>query len=72
MLQVAQCLVLRLENPKALNVATGKMPGVEEFCTRKRYFESEEVFGSEKYKVDISLGFEHKSHWPYQVNFSLP
>jgi hypothetical protein len=48
------------------------MPRVEEFCTQGPYFESEEVFGSQKRKADISLGFEHESHRPNQVNFSRP
>jgi hypothetical protein len=33
MLQVAQLSALRSGNPKALNVAMAKMPGIEEFCT---------------------------------------
>jgi hypothetical protein len=39
-----------------------KMPGVEEFCTQEPYFEVEEVFGSQKHKVDISFRSEHESH----------
>jgi hypothetical protein len=46
MLQVAQPSALRSGNPKASNVATVKMPGVEEFCTWEPHFEGEEVFGS--------------------------
>ena len=59
-------------NPKVLNVAMAKMLGAEDFCTREPYFEGEEVFGSQKRKVDISLGFEHKSYMPDKVNFSCP
>jgi hypothetical protein len=72
MLRVAQRSVLWLGNPKALNIATAKMPRVEEFCTREPHFEGEEVFGSQKRKVDIPLGFEHESHRPDRVNFSRP
>jgi hypothetical protein len=72
MLRVVQRSALRSGNPKALNVATAKMPGAEEFCTREPYFEGEEVFGSQKHKVDISLESEHESHKPDRVNFSRP
>jgi hypothetical protein len=72
MLRIAQRSVLRSGNPKALNVAMAKMPGVEEFCTREPHFEGEEVFGSQKCKVDIPLGSEHESHKPDRVNFSRP
>jgi hypothetical protein len=29
----------------------------------------EEVFGSRKHKIDVSLGFEDKSYWPERINF---
>jgi hypothetical protein len=70
MLRVAQRSALRSGNPKALNVATAKMPGAEEFCTQEPHFEGEEVFGSQKRKADIPLGSEHESHRPDRVNFS--
>ena len=72
MLWVAQRLILRARNPKALNVAMVKMPGVEEFCTWEPRFEGEEVFGSQKCKADIPLGSEYESHRPDRVNFSFP
>jgi hypothetical protein len=53
-----------------MNVAMAKMPGAEEFCTREPHFEGEEVFGSQKRKVDIPLGSEYKSHRLNRVNFS--
>jgi hypothetical protein len=56
MLQVPQRSALRSGNPKALNVATAKMAGIEEFCTREPHFEGEEVFGSQKRKAYIPLG----------------
>ena len=49
-----------------------KMPGAKEFCTREPHFDGEEVFDSQKRKIGIPLGFEHKSHKPDQVNFSYP
>jgi hypothetical protein len=57
MLQVAQRSTLRSGNPKALNVATAKMPRTEEFCTREPHIEGEK-FGSQKHKVDIPLKSE--------------
>jgi hypothetical protein len=48
------------------------MPRVAEFCTREPHFEGEEVFGSQKLKADVPLGFEHESHRPNKVNFSHP
>jgi hypothetical protein len=72
MIRVAQRSTLRSGNPKALNVAMAKMPGAKEFCTRKPHFEGEEVFGSQKRKVDIPLGSEHEFHRPDGVNFSRP
>jgi hypothetical protein len=49
-----------------------KLPGVELFCTREPHLASEEVFGSQKWKADIPLGFEGESHRPDKVNFSHP
>ena len=48
------------------------MLGIEEFCTQEPHFEGEEVFGSQKCKVDISLGSKHESHRPDRMNFSRP
>jgi hypothetical protein len=30
------------------------------------------LFGTQKLKADMPLGFEHKSHKPNRVNFSHP
>jgi hypothetical protein len=49
-----------------------KLPGAELFCTREPHLAGEEVFGSQKRKVDVPLGFESKSHRPDKVNFSRP
>jgi hypothetical protein len=72
MLRVVQHSALQSGNLKALNVAMAKMPRVEEFCTQEPHFEGEDVFGSQKRKVDIPLVFKHESHRPNQVNFSHP
>jgi hypothetical protein len=71
-LRTAQCTVERTRDPKVLNVAMAKLPRVELFCTREPHLAGEEVFGSQKQKVDVPLGFEGESHQPYKVNFSCP
>jgi hypothetical protein len=70
MLRVAQHSAQRSRNPKVLNAAIAKMPGAAEFCTWEPHFEGEEVFGSQKCKVDVPLGSKHESHRPDKVNFS--
>jgi hypothetical protein len=70
MLCIAQRLAQRSGNPKVLNVAVAKMLGAAEFCTREPHFEGEEVFGSQKRKVDVPVGSEHESHRPDKINFS--
>jgi hypothetical protein len=47
-----------------------KLPSAELFCTREPHLAGEEVFGSQKWKADIPLGFEGESHRPDKVNFS--
>jgi hypothetical protein len=49
-----------------------KLPGAELFCTRAPHMVGEEVFGSQKQKADVPLGFEGKSYRPDKVNFSRP
>ena len=71
-LRVAQRKAERTGDPKVLNVALGKLPGAEFFCTRMPHMAGEEVFGSQKRKADVPLGFEGESHRPDKVNFSRP
>jgi hypothetical protein len=71
-LRVAQRIAEQTGDPKVLNVAMAKLPGAELFCTRAPYMAGEEVFGSQKRKADVLLGFEGKSHRPDKVNFSRP
>jgi hypothetical protein len=71
-LRAAQCIAKQTEDPKVLNVAMAKLPGVELFCTRAPHMADEEVFGSQKRKADVPLGFEGESHRPDKVNFSCP
>jgi hypothetical protein len=54
-LRVAQHSAHRYGNPKVLNAAITKMPGAVEFCTSEPHFKGEEVFGSQKRKVDVPL-----------------
>jgi hypothetical protein len=68
----AQCTAKRTGDPKVLNVAMAKLLGAELFCTRAPRMAGEEVFGSQKHKADVPLGFEGESHRPDKVNFSRP
>jgi hypothetical protein len=71
-LRAAQRTAERTGDPKVLNVAMAKLPGAELFCTRAPHMAGEEVFGSQKRKADVPLGFEGESHRPDKVNFSRP
>jgi hypothetical protein len=68
----AQRTAERTGDPKVLNVAMAKLPGADFFCTRAPHMAGEEVFGSQKQKADVPLGFEGKSHRPDKVNFFHP
>jgi hypothetical protein len=69
-LRAAQRRAERTGDPKVLNVAMATLPGAELFCTRAPHLAGEEVFGSQKRKADVPLGFEGESHRPDKVNFS--
>jgi hypothetical protein len=71
-LRVAQRIAERTGDPKVLNVAMAKLPGAELFCTREPYLAGKEVFGSQKRKADVRLGFEGESYRLNKVNFSHP
>jgi hypothetical protein len=49
-----------------------KLLGAEFFCTRAPHMAGEDVFGSQKRKADVPLGFEGESHRLDKVNFSRP
>jgi hypothetical protein len=68
-LRAAQRIAERTGDPK---VAMAKLPGAEFFCTCAPHMAGEEVFGSQKRKADVPLGFESKSHRPYKINFFRP
>lgn len=60
------------EDSKVLNFAVAKLPRVDLFCTHEPRLVGEEVFGSQKRKANVLLGFEGESHHPDKVNFSRP
>ena len=62
----------RTGDPKVFNVAIANLRGAGVFCTREPHLAGEEVFGSQKRKADIPLGFEGESHRLDKVNFSRP
>jgi hypothetical protein len=70
LLWAAQRFAKQTKDPKDLNVAMAKLSVVDLFCTREPHLVSEEVFGSQKRKADIPIGFEGESHRPNKVNFS--
>jgi hypothetical protein len=49
-----------------------KLHGTELFCTREPHLAGEEVFGSQKRKVDVPLDFKGESYRPNKVNFFRP
>jgi hypothetical protein len=49
-----------------------KLLGAELFYTHAPHMVGEEVFGSQKRKADVPLGFEGESYRPDKVNFSRP
>jgi hypothetical protein len=71
-LRAAQRIAERTGDPKVLNVAMAKLLGAELFCTCASHMAGEEVFGSQKRKADVPLGFEGESYRPDKVNFSRP
>ena len=72
LLRVAQRCAHHPGNPKALADAISNIRGVQDFVTREPHLEGEEVFGSQKRKADMPLGYEQDSHRPNKVNFSRP
>ena len=71
-LYVAQSTTKQTGDPKVLNVAMAKLFGAEFFYIHEAYLGGKEVFGSQKRKADVLLGFESKSHQSDKVNFSRP
>jgi hypothetical protein len=49
-----------------------KLLGAELFCTRAPHMAGKEVFGSQKRKANVPLGFEGESYRLDKVNFSRP
>jgi hypothetical protein len=59
----------QIGDSKVLNVAMAKLLGADLFCTHKPHLTGEKVFGSQKYKANVLLGFEGRSHHLIKVNF---
>ena len=71
-LRAAQCRAEQIGDPKVPAVAIANLPKAEVFCTCEPHLAGEEVFGSQKQKANVLLGFEGESHRPDKVNFSRP
>jgi hypothetical protein len=70
LLRAAQRLAERIGDLKVLNIAMAKLHGVDLFCTCEPYLASDEVFGFQKRKANVPLGFEGESYRPDKVKFS--
>src|SRR6202048_502896 len=62
----------RSGDAKRIVAALERMPGADQWCTRKPQLEGEEVFGTTKRKLDLPPGSEHDSTRPAKVSLSLP
>ena len=71
-LRTTQRIAEQIGDPRVLNIAMAKLPGVELFCTCAPHMVGEEVFSSRKWKVNVSHNFEDELHRPYKINFSCP
>ena len=71
-LRAAQHRAERTGDPVVLRKALLDMPGADEFCTRDPHLEGEEVFGSQKRKLDTTIGADDETHRPDTINFSRP
>jgi hypothetical protein len=62
----------RSGDPKKIEEALSKLPGVEVATTQIPHLEGEEIFGNTKRKLDLPPGDDGDSHRPDKVNFSQP
>ena len=58
--------------PKKIAEALNKLPEAHGVGSRVPHLEGEEIFGSMKRRLDISIGDSMDSHRPDKVNFSQP
>ena len=58
------------EEPPKLAEALNTLPGVEGVGTHIPHLEGEEIFGSTKRKLDVSIGDVGDSHCLHKINFS--
>ena len=49
-----------------------KLPRADQFCTCEPHLVGKEIFGFQKRKADVPLGFKGKSHRLNKVNLSHP
>jgi hypothetical protein len=62
LLRVVQRSVEQIGDLKVLNVTMAKLLGTDLFCTREPHLAREEIFGSQKRKADVPLGFKSESY----------
>ena len=72
LLHAAQCLVEQTGDSKVLIATMAKLPGMNLFCICEPHLADEEVFGSQKRKANVHLGFEGESIRLDKMNFFCP
>ena len=71
-LRAAQRRAEHTRDPVVLRKALLDMLGADEYRTRDPHLEGEEVFGSQKRKLDTTIGTDDETHRPDTINFSRP
>ena len=71
-LRCAQCWAQHIGDPSILQFALLGMLGANEFCTCDPQHEEAKIFGSQKWKLDISFGANKETHRPNTIHFSWP
>jgi hypothetical protein len=70
LLRATQRLIKQTGDSKVLNAAMVKLPRVDQFCNREPHLVGKEMFGFQKRKANVPLGFKSKPHQLDKVNFS--
>ena len=71
-LRCVQCQAQCIGDPGVLQSVLLSMSRANEFCTCDPYHEGAEVFGSQKWKLDIPIGANKNPHRPDTIYFSRP
>jgi hypothetical protein len=69
LLRAVQRLAKQFGDPKFLNSSMAEVLGVDQFCNYEPHLVGAKVFGFQKRKANVLLGFEGKLQWLDKVNF---